>query len=164
MPDAVFTDVPVPETAHLTDPHAWSVLEDAADPFADHRPDSVTCPGQAWGSEGLTFEVDTGLCDYLSVAQPALLPLEPSDAVDIVVGHFPLIARQPAEAHAAVLIDGVIAWEVTVPIPSETQVYEAAWSPTEPVPAGAEVVFHLHNHGSNTWFLATLARRGGSLE
>ncbi len=155
---------PGPADDYLTDPDAWAALGADADPFASHRPAEIACPEQSWGSEGLTFEVDTTFCDYLSVAQPLLLPVKPDDTVQIVVGHFPLIALEPSEAHAAVVIDGEVAWEVTVPIPSDTQIYEGSWSPGADIAAGAAVVFHLHNHGSNNWFLATLRRDAASPE
>lgn len=153
-------EIALPESVvSLTSPAAWAAMGPDDDPFVDHRPSTVDCPGQAWGTEGLTFEIDTGLCDYLTVSQPLAVALSPDHVVAITVGHFPLVALEPAEAHAALVIDGEVIWEVTVPIPAESGVYEATWTPPRPISAGAPFVLHLHNHGSNDWFLATLARR-----
>jgi hypothetical protein len=32
------------------------------------------------------------------------------------------------------------------------------FSPVQPIEAGARVVFHLHNHGSNSWSLLEVTR------
>ena len=52
------------------------------------------------------------------------------------------------------MLDGEPLWDVTVPIPAAAQLYDVTVPMDRDVPAGAEVVVHVHNHGGNTWRVA----------
>ena len=123
-----------------------------------HRPEELACEEWAYRPEDGAFEVDTGVCNYLSVEQPSLAAIRQGDIVDIALWHQSLVAPS-GQAHLAILIGGDLIWEKTVDIPS----YPAAYSPQiaalRAYPTGTPIVFHLHNHGSNNWQLLHLKRR-----
>lgn len=141
----------------LVDADAWTPVQADHDPLSDHRPSVVTCGRSALYAEGSGIEVDTGLCDYLAVSQPILTPISGGEGLYLYLFHNALSAPAPATAHAAVLLDGVVVWEVEVPIPADAAPFEA-WvaAPAGGWPAGTPLQLHLHNHGANTWTWLTL--------
>jgi len=147
------------ERESLVDHSLWSELEADDDPF-DDRPDAITCPTSGWGLEVVPtpgLEVDTGACDYLSAAQPTLVEVLAGDTVRIQVSHGPLIFAGPAEAHAALQIDGALILDERVAIPGDAGSIEVLWIADAPIPAGARVVVHLHNHGDNAWLISEVS-------
>jgi hypothetical protein len=140
----------------LVDVDAWAVQATAADSLAEHRPDDLQCPDNSWYNEDGALEVETGYCNYLSLAQPSLVSVEAGDTLHLVLWHGDLVFEQPATAHVAVSIDGKLVWENGVNIPAEANLFDARISLPFDAPAGSKVEYHLHNHGYNTWTLLQL--------
>jgi len=140
----------------LVDPTAWEWVDAADDPF-DDRPDDVSCPEDAWPLEVIgpddSLSVDTADCDYLTVRQPALIAVEPGDALFMRLWHYELDASSAATAHAALWFGGALSWEDEVSIPSESGMLAPEWEAGAAVAAGDDVYFHLHNHGANSYNL-----------
>lgn len=142
----------------LADPELWVALDAADDPFADHRPDPVDCdPAGLFVETGL-FEVDTSLCGYVSAAQTLTADVRVDDTLQVLVYHAALSASEPAEGHVAILIGEHLVWEQTVAIPSGSGVYSSEVGAAFDAPVGTQAVFHLHNHGNNSWNLGHLRR------
>lgn len=142
----------VPIVDHLE----WEMLDAVADPLAEHRPDIVECGIAGWYVEDDKLEADTNNCNYLALRQPSLVAIEAGQQIGLDLYHFDLVAPEPALAHLAILVDGELLWEDEVEIPSFAHVYTEVFVSPLSAPAGAEVVFHLHNHGQNTWVLQAL--------
>ncbi len=132
------------------------VTDPAADVFAAMRPvDAPPCDETGYGLEqlGLSFEIKTGLCDYLTVAQPIVEPLTAGDVVTIRMWHDELQAPMPTEGYAGVALNGVLGWETTVPIPSPYGTMGGEFTVGHDVAAGTTMQYHVHNHGINSWNL-----------
>ena len=142
----------------LIDPARWTATPAELDPLADHRPADGLCEPSDWGEEYGTLEVSTAACSYVSLDQPLAADLEVGDRLRVRVWWATLLAKTPATAHLALLVDGALLWETHVDIPgsADARVFELA-SPIA-ADAGALVTFHLHNHGQNTWTLAGVER------
>jgi hypothetical protein len=138
--------------------HAWTETAAADDPLVDHRSEPTICPHSAWGEELGVFEVSTGRCNYLSVEQPLLEPIAVGDPLRIQLWWQGLIAPEPAIGHLALLIDGELIWELEVEIPGLADARSIVFASPIAADRGASVIFHLHNHGANSWTLAELAR------
>jgi len=102
--------------------------------------------------------VETGYCNYITVAQPTLVDLEAGDELHITLWHNNLTAIEPYEAHVALLIDGTLLWETTTPVPNPAAVYDVTVPITMSAPVGSTVQYHLHNHGFNSWNLLYVNR------
>lgn len=139
----------------LVAPEAWAPTEAAEDPFADERPDPVEC-ALGWAVETGAFEVDTELCLYGAFVQPSLAEIRAGETIELVVLHDALYASQPATAHLAIALGDRIAWETTLPIPSEPGLLRPSWTATADMAAGTAVHFHVHNHGTNNYRLIDL--------
>lgn len=145
----------------LIDHGFWQTLDADEDPFDDGPDGPVSCPGLLRESLGGrdVLSVDTRYCDYVTVRQPALRAVKAGDSIGVIVGHFDLLAVDPAEAHVAVAVDGTILWEKRIEIPSDAAVYDDDVLLPFDVDEGMPIDFHLHNHGANEWFLATIEVR-----
>jgi hypothetical protein len=145
------------EFVSLIDHELWAPLGTADDPLADHRPAEVDCKIAGWYIENEFLEIDTNFCNYLALGQPSLAAITEGQRVRLGFYHFDLVAPEPALAHIAMLADGELLWEQEIAIPGAAWVYEIEFEAPFSAPAGADLVFHLHNHGQNTWALQALS-------
>ncbi len=142
----------------LVTAEGWRAIEDASrDPLSEHRPDEVICTRLGWYPEDETLEVDTSACNYLSIEHGLLEAVEPGDVLRLELWWQTLISLEPAEGHLALWIDGEQVWEERVTIPGNADARDVELTMDRSAPAGAPVVFHLHNHGTNTWRLRGLS-------
>ncbi len=158
--------IPRPEAA-LVDAEAWEVMGAGEDPAAD-RPEEVVCVEEAWSVETIggeaSLEVDTSLCNYITMVQPLLDDLVVGDRVTGRIWHQYLSATEEAEAHLAYFLAGELAWEDWVPIPLDAGIVLPDFEIGVDAPAGTPLVLHLHNHGFNTWNVIDLNREAESVE
>jgi len=143
-----------PDPQTLVDHDLWVELGPDEDPF-DDRPAEFECSPLSYGYEFIgehSFEVDLQDCDYLTVSQPSLQAVEPEDELGIRLWHNALVGP-PGESHIALLLDGQLIWEVYLPIPGEAELLSSTSVSNVSAPSGSDVVFHVHNHGSNTYDL-----------
>ena len=146
------------ESWDLVAPESW-VIDQSADSFPEHLTAKHTCDPNGMVVEDGVLEIYTGDCGYLVARQPSLEKIDVGDVVEVLVYHSRLTAKEPAEAHAALSIDGELVWEETVSIPSISLVYATEVLATFEADAGADVVLHVHNHGSNVWSVGHLRVR-----
>ena len=136
----------------------WIPTAAGDDPFGD-RPDVVACErGTGWDIELLdmtqTVGVDTGECNYLSLSQPALREVSADEPLQVTLWHFELVGD--ADAHVGIAVDGDIVWERTIQIPAPSALIAEPINAGR-IEAGSSVVFHLHNHGINSWNLVDIS-------
>lgn len=156
------------EFVSLVDHEAWTQLDAIADPLAEHRPATVTCSDLAGyypENDNQEIEVDTNVCNYLAIHQPSLASITPGQVIRVRYYHFDLAAPEPAQAHLQISVDGhvladyfieIVAVEdgpgARAPAAFKTETIVADFC----APAGAQIVFHVHNHGQNTWAMREL--------
>ena len=127
------------------------------DSFPEHRPESIECNNlTGWYIEDSLLEVDTGRCNYLSLVEPAALGAPAGTMVTTEISHFDLTSPEPASAHIALSIKGVVMWERTIAVPSPADVLSLSFELPVDVEKGDPVEFHVHNHGQNTWNFAPI--------
>lgn len=151
-------DPPAGLAVALVDAGAWSSAPLASDPLAAHQPEEVVCLPGAWVEEFGVLEASTETCNYLSLEQPLAAGLEAGDRVAIELWWAALLAPEPAAGHLALLVDGELLWETWVEIPAKADARRFEFASPISAEPGARVIFHLHNHGQNTWTLATVER------
>jgi len=145
------------EEQELALPAGWEILEAAQDPWPEHREASGRSCDDGFLLEDELLEIETNDCGYVSAQQGSLAALEPGDAVDLLTWHSALAsAEQDVSAHYAFTLDGEILWEIDVPIPAASTVYEEQLIVDRALPEGTPIVLHLHNHGANSWRLGHL--------
>ena len=145
------------ELASLIDHEQWATVELDDDPLADHRPAEITCTVAGWFVENEALEINTNYCNYLAIGQPSLAAVTEGRTVELVFYHFNLVAPEPALAHLAIVLDGALLWEQDIEIPGSALVYQHEFAAPFSAPAGSPLIFHLHNHGQNTWALLSIS-------
>jgi hypothetical protein len=160
--DSSIDETAEPSWVVIASPYAWAETPLADDPFAQLRPEDATCDATGHGPDDFggepSYEVDTGLCNYLSISQAALQALPAGTPVAFRVWHFDLEADldSPAQAYLALDIDGRVVYEHTVSIPATSELITGEFELQADVPLGARLTVHLHNHGANTWNVLSL--------
>ncbi len=141
----------------------WSFLTDEPESLAEHAPHEIVCSEEGVSIEENVLDVDTGRCNYLALSQPALHGLKAGSALHVRLFHLSLFdpMHEVSQAHAAVSIGGDILWQRWVDIPAAASLYDERVRLSSDYPAGAPVVFHLHNHGANEWKLLDLIAEPG---
>lgn len=134
----------------------WQMQSAAQDPLPDHRPADLHCGLSAYFVEGEYLEVDTMACPYVSVQQGSLQKIQKGDAVEVEIFHYDLTAPEPAQGHVAVLFGDELQWERYVDIPQAANVIDDCFVASRDLEVGEPIVFHIHNHGQNTWALTYL--------
>ncbi len=155
---------PPKELADVVSPAKWSVVPPERDPYDAFRPGPDACPPTAFGLEDLGGEPTLGInaqdCAYVTLEQPALAEVERGDLVHIRIWHFQLVALEASTATMALTIDGRTILEREIPIPSPSELLSPRFTADFDAPAGANIVFHVRNHGSNSYNLIELSRGG----
>lgn len=152
--NAADTSSELPEA--LAEADGWGLLDDADDPFDDRDPAAGPCSPLGYGAEGTAFEVQTLDCPHGAFSQPAGHSVPAGSTVLVSAWHMDLVAAEPAEGHLAVQL-GRDRAEVRPAIPGPAAAYTLQVVLTEELKAGEPVFFHVHNHGSNSWYLGELA-------
>jgi hypothetical protein len=147
------------EAGPFVDHERWELADD--DPWPDHAPDPVDCSELAWSYETqggeASLEVRTDDCNYLVVRQDSVRAAQAGDELQFRLWHFDLIQFEPAVAHVGVRLDGETVFDVEVDIPGDAEMIRQELLLDRDVPAGAPVIFHLHNHGANTWNMVEMS-------
>ena len=145
-------------TTPLIDNSLWTVQNAAKDSLASHRPSEIDCPTTSSSVEEGAVEIETGACNYYSVVQPLLADIKADDQLHLVLWHSQLRYDEPASAHVAMTVAGHRVWETEVSIPNSGQIFDITVDAGFSASAGAEVEFHLHNHGNNAWKLLSFEK------
>lgn len=150
---------PAPEPAPLATSEGWArVTDPARDVFAAMRPADATCDDSGYFVDPVTraLEIQTDLCDYLTLRHATLEPLAPGDRVTIRAYHDALTSDTLGEGYLGLALDGAVVWEETTPIPAPAAEIAGEFTIERALPAGAELQFHVHNHGANSWELRSV--------
>jgi hypothetical protein len=151
------TSDPEPSYEPLVLSEGWSSVARADDPFIAQQPAAPSCVGPEFSIENGWLEIDTGACNWVTLAASALGPVTEGAPLRITVSHYDLDAPAPAEAELALTLGGCSAWSKAVPIPGPAAVYVEPFNSPCALPSGGELLFHLNNHGQNNWQLQELA-------
>ena len=151
--EEVVTLVRVP----LVEAAAWDRTPKNRDSFLEHRPQEVDCEqGTGWLVEDDALEVRTEFCNYLSISQNSLLDLPAGTELEFALSHSALNFDAPALGHFAISVAGTTIWEVSVDIPSDSNIIKPTITLPIDVERGDPIGVHLHNHGDNAWTVHSL--------
>ncbi|TPV92389.1 MAG: hypothetical protein B7733_25910 [Myxococcales bacterium FL481] len=149
---------PPPSPTVIVDSAAWQMVDAAADPLAEHRPEDAYCfEDAAFLHASGMWDVFTGRCSYYMATQATLAPIRKGDCVEIPFLHGRLRSEEGGFAHVAILIGASPIWEINIPIPSEPDARPRYWMATADVPAGSPIYYHVDNHGENVYALGNIA-------
>ena len=147
----------------LVDHGLWQLVQDpAADPFAERgRPTVHSCEsGSYFEAIPGWFELELARCRdrYASVHQPSLNQVQAGDTIEFTFAHLLLrpVTLDTTEAYVALAINQTVVWERVIPIQVAARTYEEQFTLPMDAPAGSDVVFHIDNHGENSYDVGPL--------
>jgi hypothetical protein len=138
---------------------AWSGVEREADPFVIDAGAVPDCLGPGFYAEPDLgwVEIDTAECSWVTLRASAAAAVKGGSRLRVVVSHYDLDAPEPARAELKLAFGACEIWSKTVDIPGLAAVYEQELDSPCASERGGPVLFHLDNHGQNTWQLQELA-------
>ncbi|MEL6544427.1 MAG: hypothetical protein AAFQ82_07360 [Myxococcota bacterium] len=139
----------------------WRAAELSQDRLSGHQPEQVFCPDSGWREEDGSLEVNTGQCNYLSVEQKLMVGAVRGEMIVVNLWHQPLHADSLGRAHVALLLSDGVLWEREAVIPGPGAVWRDELPAPRDLRAGESLVFHLHNHGANSWNLGDVVLSRG---
>lgn len=156
-----------PEATSLVSAELWRAVPPERDPFLSWAEAEIDCsPVAGYFPEQGALEVDTGRCNFVTLEQPLPVALPAGAVLEVEIVHFDLIAATPAEGRAAIAFsDGTGAagapnlqpsWERSIAIPAPANRIVERFEIATTLARGAHVLFHLQNHGQNTWMLVRI--------
>lgn len=138
----------------LVDHEQWESVASIDDPYSRAADEVCLTPGLHM--EDGALEVDTDLCGHVTLRQSSLFDVRAGDTLTVSLYHANLWYEEPAEALVAIRLGAEEVWSWTVAIPQSAATITESWTALTDVAAGSEVLFHLSNHGSNSWLFYTL--------
>jgi hypothetical protein len=136
----------------------WSSVARSDDPFIVDPAAAPACVGPGFRVETADawVEIDTGLCNWVTLTQGARLAVSEGDELELQLSHYDLDAAAPSQAMLELRFGACKAWSTTIPIPRAAEVSRVPFDSPCALAAGESVLFHLHNHGQNTYQLRDL--------
>lgn len=151
------TDGPRKPAVNMLEHTQWKVVADDQNPYAKQRSSKHICDLSLGKKiEDGVLEINTNYCNFITLEQKAAVEVRAGEQLHFTMWHLDLYAETKGQAYVILTIDGQTIWETTIPIPYKAEFYEAKWSPKAPIPKDARIVFHLRNHGANTWKIHSL--------
>jgi len=131
----------------------------ADDPFVEDPEAAPACLGAGFRLETDTqwLEFDTGQCNWVTLTGSALFSVSEGQMLQLEFSHYNLEAAAPALAELKLSFPDCDVWAKQLSIPGAAAVYKEQFASHCALEVGASVLFHLHNHGQNTYQLQDLS-------
>ena len=148
------------QMAPLASGGAWRLIERSQDPFQERAEGRRPCGPLTFGEEYGGVELSTRDCGYITLTQPLLTSLQRGERVEISAWHGPLVSASPAEGLMALSLGQELIWSRALLIPSEAQSWREVFESPVDAREGEALLFHVSNHGANSYNLYSLLERG----
>lgn len=137
----------------------WSSIARADDPFITDPEAAPACvgPGFRLETDFQQLEIDTGFCNWVTLSGSALFDVSEHQSLQLEFSHYNLEAAAPATAELKLSFPECDVWTKELAIPGAAAVYKEQFASPCALKAGQSVLFHLHNHGQNTYQVQGLA-------
>jgi hypothetical protein len=137
----------------------WAPVERAEDPFVSVADPPPECEPSFHLEDAQNWlEVDTTACNWVTLRQAARAQVAAGDRLEFDFSHFDLDADAPSTAELRLRFDDCDVWSKSIPIPGAADVYAEQFRSPCRLTRDSQVLFHLHNHGQNTYQLKDLSR------
>jgi hypothetical protein len=144
----------------LVELEGWSAVAGQDDPFidesnADAVPDCVAA-GFRVEADQEWLELDTGACSWITLTTSARYAVDAGQSLKLRISHYDLDAAAPTRAELRLRFDTCDVWSDAIAIPGPANVDEEELDSPCALAAGADIFFHVNNHGQNTYQLQAL--------
>ena len=152
----------------------WRMASLEEDPFPSHQPEEIICPVSSFRIESGQLEVEMDLCNYALLEFSSQQFLAAGTEVELLLLHTGLWAPFPGKAHACLLVDGEVFFEVEPNIPASAEFFFHETALSSDIKDGATIQLHIHGsteqeegqdtaapprHGANDWRIGYFNRK-----
>jgi len=155
----------IPGATPLVHAARWEAIAPGDDPIADSALNAADqCTDEALTVEitddGLYLDLDTTDCDWLTVTQTTIAPLQAGDTMRVWAFRWPnLVAEGKGLLRLSAGNPPVTLWEHQPDLPQDrSELYYEDVTMTRGVPTGTPLYWHVSNHGQNVWSLVNILR------
>ena len=143
--------VPATERISLVNSENWAFVSDENDPYHTANSNAPPCTRIAFRPEYGGVELDTGICNQITLSQPTSIAIAPGSPIYITGWHSTLVSEEMGMGQLRVMFKEQEVWRIQSPIPGPAQSFDVKIiNPVELTP-GDLVYVHVNNHGANTW-------------
>ncbi len=147
-----------PPLISLIDHEEWKQVPMEEDPFAPGAEDEIyPCEERditvEQFNEVTSWSVITGSCNWATVSQPLPRDLAPGDELFVKLFWFSQRDFPGAVANVALAVGDDVVVSRQVEVPTEAALLETTALVPSDAPAGTPLIFHVGNHGTNSWNL-----------
>jgi len=140
-----------PSWVELVRGDGWRLVEPARDPYWAQAEGRVPCREVDFGEEYGGVELSTSYCGYITLSQALLHAVHEGELLELSAWHSPLISAEPAEGLIALGLGGETLWSKRLVIPAEAESWTLELRLERGIEAGEPVLFHVSNHGANSY-------------
>jgi hypothetical protein len=148
-------------TASLVDHGAWKLAGEDADPYSGFRAGGKVCGEDDFSREEISgfdsVQIVTRRCNYMTLTQTAAADVLNGEQIHIRLWQYQLEATT-ATAELAIRIGNVFEWTESIPLPSDSKLFNEKVTVDKDIPAGTPIFLHVRNHGRNSYHLIMLSR------
>ena len=141
----------------LVEGKAWQILEPEIDPYRAALIGRTRCTRTDFGEEYGGVELSTVRCGYLTLRQGLLRSVARGALIELQLWHSPLVSERPREGLIALRIGEEESWQQPLLIPADAESWTIRWENDRDLDTDTEVLFHVHNHGANSYTLYRLS-------
>lgn len=136
----------------------WELMNIMMDPHRHYQEGREVCLVTDFGVEYGGVELSTRLCDYATLTQGIQNDLKVGDLLEVTLWHSPLISDTPAEGQMIISLGDIDLWSTKLVIPSPAQSWTEVIEISQNIAEGTPILFHVRNHGANTYTLLSVKR------
>ena len=143
--------LPPTERISLVNGENWSLVSQDNDPFPISDENTPPCTRIAFRPEYGGVELDTGICNHITLSQPASVAVARGASIYITGWHSTLVSEEMGVGQMRVMLGDQDVWTIQSPIPGPAQSFDVEIINRVEVTPGERVYVHVSNHGANTW-------------
>ena len=141
----------------LVEGDAWRILDPEADPYRAALVGRTRCDRTDFGEEYGGVELSTVRCGYLTLSQGLQRSIARGALIELQFWHSSLVSERPHEGLIALRIGEEELLRQPISIPADAKSWTLRWESERALDVDTEVLFHVHNHGANSYVLYRLS-------
>ena len=143
--------MPPTERISLVNGENWSFVSQDNDPYPIADANTPPCTRIAFRPEYGGVELDTGICNHITLSQPTSVAVALGASIYITGWHSTLVSEEMGVGQMRVMLGDQEIWSIQSPIPGPAQSFDVEIINRVEVTPGERVYVHVSNHGANTW-------------
>lgn len=135
----------------------WRILASDFDPFIGQQSSRKACGILDYAPEYDGVEISTKFCDYMSLVQLLSFDIKAGEILRLNIWHSILLNNSSVNGLISIQIADQEIWTQSLNIPGPAESWTLEFASPRDFETGDRVIFHVHNHGANSYTLNELS-------